>query len=122
VTVSYFVRYEISPRDPQRFLEHYRNVHVPILARWPGMRRVVLHTGVSTRDSLPTQEGGTFLLAQLEFESQADLDAAFASPQRAEARVDFERFPQYDGRVTHQAMAQDEIYRAPWVDANEEGA
>jgi hypothetical protein len=28
----------------------------------------------------------------------------------------------YEGAVTHQAMAQDEVFRAPWVDSNEEGA
>jgi len=28
----------------------------------------------------------------------------------------------YEGTVTHQAMAQDEVFRAPWVESNEEGA
>ena len=111
MTVSYFVRYEISPRDPQAFLEHYRTVHVPILARWPGMRRVVLHTGVAANDRFPTQQGGAFLLAQLEFESRADMEAAFASPQRAEARKEFEAFPPYEGTVTHQAMFSEEAWR-----------
>lgn len=112
MTVSYFVRYEISPRDPQAFLEHYRNVHVPILARWPGMRRVVLHTGVvAANDRFPVRQGAAFLLAQLEFESQADMEAALASPQRGEAREDFEAFPPYEGTVTHQAMFSEEAWR-----------
>jgi uncharacterized protein (TIGR02118 family) len=111
MTVSYFVRYEISPRDPQAFLEHYRKVHVPILARWPGMRRVVLHTAAAVNDRFPTQAGGAFLLAQLEFESQADLEAAFASRERAEARRDFESFPPFEGTVTHQAMFSEEAWR-----------
>ena len=122
MSVSYFVRYDISARDPQGFLRYYRENHVPILARWPGMRRVVLHTNLSTRDAFPVEGGKTFLLAQLEFESRADLDAALASPQRAEARRDFEQFPAYEGKVVHQAMAQEEAFRAPWLDGNEEGA
>ena len=51
------------------------------------------------------------LLAQLEFASQADLQAALNSPQRAEARRDFEKFPPYEGTVTHQAMTSDEAWR-----------
>jgi uncharacterized protein (TIGR02118 family) len=112
MSVSYFVRYEISPRDPRAFLEHYRNVHVPILARWPGMRRVVLHTGIAAKDTMATQPGGAFLLAQLEFESQAALEAAFASPERAEARRDFQSFPPFEGTVTHQAMSSEEAWRS----------
>lgn len=122
MTVSYFVRYDITGPDLKGFLDAYRKNHVPILARWPGMRRVVLHTPVESKDPFQVNRGTTFLLAQLEFESQADLEAAFASRERAEARRDFERFPPLEGRVTHQVMRQNEVFRAPWVDANEEGA
>jgi uncharacterized protein (TIGR02118 family) len=111
VTVSYFVRYEIAPADEKAFLEHYRTRHVPILARWPGIRRVVLHTAAVGNDAFPVERGGSVLLAQLEFDSQADLQAALNSPQRAEARRDFEKFPLYEGTVTHQAMTSDEAWR-----------
>jgi uncharacterized protein (TIGR02118 family) len=111
MTVSYFVRYEIAPANAKAFLEHYRNKHLPILSRWPGMRRVVLHTGIETKDAFPVNQGRTFLLAQLEFESQADLDKAMQSPQRAEARRDFKEFPPFKGMVTHQAMTSDEVWR-----------
>ena len=111
MTVSYFVRYDIVPSSEKAFLEYYRTRHVPILARWPGMRRVVLYTGVAAKDSLQVNEGKTFLLAQLEFESQADLERAMQSPQRAEARLDFQEFPPFAGTVTHQAMTSDEAWR-----------
>ena len=111
MTVCYFVRYEIVPSNEKAFLEHYKTRHVPILARWPGMRRVVLHTSVASKDSFPVNEGRTFLLAQLEFESQADLENAMQSPQRAEARLDFQKFPPFEGPVTHQAMTSDEAWR-----------
>lgn len=112
MSVSYFVRYDIVTPDAAGFVEHYRAHHVPILARWPGMRRVILHTSVRTKDAFPVNAGEAFLLAQLEFESQADLEAALASPQRAEARRDFERFPAYEGTVVHQAMASEEVWRS----------
>ena len=120
MTVSYFVRYEIE--DSEEFVRHYKERHVPILARWPGMRRVVLHRPVPWTDPCPVHRGSTVLVAQLEFETQADLEQALASPERAEARRDFDRFPPYEGKVFHQAMRQEEVFRSPWLDGNEEEA
>jgi hypothetical protein len=91
MSVSYFVRYDITAVDAQRFVDRYREVHLP-------------------------------LLAQLEFESVESMEAALQSEARAAAREDFRRFPPYEGSVVHQAMAQEEVFRAPWVDGNEEGA
>ena len=109
MTVSYFVRYE-GEADPD-FVRNYKERHVPILARWPGMRRVVLHTPVPWTDPCPVSEARAFLVAQLEFESQADLDRALASPERLQARRDFEAFPAREGEVSHQAMKSEEVWR-----------
>jgi uncharacterized protein (TIGR02118 family) len=111
VSVSYFVRYEGEASE--EFLRYYREHHVPILARWPGMRRVVLHTVLPFKDRFEVSQGKASLLAQLEFETRADLDAALASAQRAEARRDFEKFPSFGGQVFHQAMASEEVWRKP---------
>ena len=120
MTVSYFVRYEIDESD--EFVRHYKAAHVPILARWPGMRRVILHTPVPFTDPCPVNRGASFLVAQLEFESQENLDRALASPERAAARKNFQAFPPYEGKVFHQAMRQEEVFRSPWLDGNEEEA
>jgi uncharacterized protein (TIGR02118 family) len=120
MTVSYFVRYEVEA--PDEFIRHYRDRHVPILARWPGMRRILLHTNLKVQDPFQVDRGKAFLVAQLEFESQADLDHALASPERAEARRDSQAFPPHEGKVFHQAMAQEEVFRSPWLDGNEEEA
>jgi uncharacterized protein (TIGR02118 family) len=122
MSVSYFVRYDIESADLDGFLRRYREVHVPLVARWPGLRRMVLHTPLGWRDPFPVNAGKTVLMAQLEFENEASMNAAFASRERAAAREDFKQFPSYAGTVVHQAMAQDEVYRAPWLDGNEEGA
>src|ERR671933_575852 len=39
------------------------------------------------------------------------MQRAFQSPERAEAREDFKRFPAFTGTVTHQAMASHEAWR-----------
>src|SRR5258706_11908549 len=122
MTVSYFVRYEMEPADVEGFMSRSREVHVPLVSRWPGLRRMVLHTPLAWHDPFPVNPGKAVLMAQLEFEDEAAMNAAFASRERAEAREDFKRFPRFEGTVGHQAMAQDEVYRAPWLDGNEEGA
>jgi hypothetical protein len=40
----------------------------------------------------------------MQFDSASDLNAALRSQARAQARDDFQRFPQFCGEVTHEAM------------------
>ncbi|HSA90735.1 MAG TPA: EthD family reductase [Burkholderiales bacterium] len=108
MSVSYFVRYDIE--SSEEFLRHYREKHVPILARWPGLQRVVLHTPAGWNDPAPVNRGRVALLAQLEFESEDALNRALASRERAEAREDFKRFMTFEGTVTHQAMNSEEVW------------
>ena len=111
MTVSYFVRYDIQTPELAAFLDRYRKVHVPLVARWPGLRRMVLHTPVDWKDPFPVNRGKAVLIAQLEFDSEAAMNRAFASRERAEAREDFKRFMTFEGSVTHQAMASEEVWR-----------
>jgi len=111
VSVSYFVRYDIEVPDVAAFVRRYREVHVAVVARWPGLRAVTLHTPLAWRDPFPVNPGKAVLMAQLEFDTQADLERAFASRERAEAREDFKRFMAFEGTVTHQAMATEEVWR-----------
>ncbi|HEX2567195.1 MAG TPA: EthD family reductase [Burkholderiales bacterium] len=112
MSVSYFVRYDIRAQDLARFLSYYEEHHVPVLAGWPGLRRVVLHKPIGWQDPSPVNRGASVLLAQLEFESIDALNHALASPERAEARRDFQRFPPFEGTVTHQAMQTVEAWRS----------
>jgi uncharacterized protein (TIGR02118 family) len=111
VSVSYFIRYDIQARDAGEFIDYYRNKHVPVLARLPGLKRVVLHTPVEWSDTWPVSRGRALLLAQLEFDSTKALHAACASPERAAARADMANFPPFEGVVTHQALASAEAWR-----------
>ena len=111
MSVSYFVRYDVKPADEAAFRSYYREHHVNALARWPGLKRVVLHAPIPWSDAWPVNRGQAVLLAQLEFDSAEAMHAAFASPERAEARADMANFPPFEGVVTHQAFQSAEAWR-----------
>jgi uncharacterized protein (TIGR02118 family) len=111
MSVSYFIRYEIHAADVAEFLERYRRGHVAILAKLPGLLRVVLHTPAEWNDPFAVNRGDAVLLAQLEFASAEALKAALFSDARAEARIDMQSFPAFGGTVTHQAMQSEEAWR-----------
>ena len=76
------------PDDPDTFDEHYRNVHTPIINRYPGLRemRVSHIAGVGSR-------GAPYhLMAEMFFDSQADLDEALTSGPGAESARDLRNF------------------------------
>jgi uncharacterized protein (TIGR02118 family) len=108
--VSYFVRYRGQAADPRAFACYYENEHAQVLRRFSGIRALILHQPVSWTDPFPVRADGTELLAQLSFETAADLDAALKSDARRDARADFARFPAFTGEVTHQAMSSRVIF------------
>ena len=110
MSVSYFVRYEVAVPDLDQFLDRYRKIHVPLVATWPGLRRMVMHTPMEWTDPSPVNKGKAVLMAQLEFDSEAAMNKAFASPERAAAREDFKRFMTFEGKVIHQAMKSEEVW------------
>ena len=110
MTVSYLVRYHGTAPDPEGFLAHYRTSHAPILGRFPGIRSLVLHRGADFTDPFPVNPGGNLLIAQMVFDDLSALNAALASPARAEARDDFANFPRFDGDVTHQAFVAETLF------------
>jgi uncharacterized protein (TIGR02118 family) len=109
-SVSYFVRYEGQADSPAAFLEYYRERHAPILMRFPGIRRIVLHTPVAWHDPFPVQPDRFALLAQMIFDTQHDLDRALESEARSAARGDFGSFPPFHGLVFHQATRSEEVF------------
>jgi uncharacterized protein (TIGR02118 family) len=102
--ISYFVRYRGSAADPAGFVDHYATHHAAILKKFTGIRTLSLHEPVDWNDPFPVQPDGTALLAQMTFDTPADLERALRSEARRRAREDFGRFPKFCGEVTHQAM------------------
>jgi uncharacterized protein (TIGR02118 family) len=108
--ISYFVRYEGKAEDEEAFLAHYRDRHSPILARFPGIRRIVLHTPTMWHDPFPVKPDRFALVAQMIFDTKEDLDNALQSEERAFAREDFSAFPPFHGVVYHQATISEEVF------------
>ena len=108
--VSYFVRYRGTSSDPAAFRTYYETRHAEILRGFTGIRSLVLHEPVAWNDPCPVHPGGSLMLAQMTFDTPADLDAALRSPARHEARADFARFPPFAGDVTHEAMVRKVIF------------
>jgi uncharacterized protein (TIGR02118 family) len=102
--VSYFVRYRGSSSDAHAFHVHYETRHAAILRQFPNIRSLIVHGPAAWNDPFPVQRGETFLLAQMQFDSASDLDAALRSTARRQARDDFHSFPPFSGDVTHEAM------------------
>jgi uncharacterized protein (TIGR02118 family) len=76
MTARFLVLYE-TPADPAAFDRHYREVHLPLARRLPGLRRYTVGgeaTGV--RGGEPCH-----LVAELEWDTMEELRAAFASPE-----------------------------------------
>jgi uncharacterized protein (TIGR02118 family) len=76
MTARFLVLYE-TPADPAAFDRHYRQVHVPLARRLPGLRRYLLG------DRPADVRGGEpcYLVAELEWNTMEELHAAFASPE-----------------------------------------
>jgi uncharacterized protein (TIGR02118 family) len=102
--VSYFVRYRGTASDPAAFRRYYESRHASLLRQFPGIRSLVLHYPAEWRDPFPVRPGETCLLAQMQFDSANDLDAALHSEARRRARDDFQQFPPFSGEITHEAM------------------
>lgn len=77
------------PTDPAAFDAYYASTHTPIAQRIPGLRRL----GVS-RGSVRSPDGSSpfHCVAVLDFDSIADVEAAFASPEGQATAGDLDNF------------------------------
>jgi uncharacterized protein (TIGR02118 family) len=77
-----------QPDDPAAFDAHYREVHAPIIHRYPGLRdlRTVRVEPIGPR-STPY-----YLMAEMSFDSRADLDLALTSDAGVESARDLRSF------------------------------
>jgi uncharacterized protein (TIGR02118 family) len=77
-----------KPDDTDAFDAHYRDVHMPIVSRYPNLRDVRLSklAGVGGR------EAAYYLMAEMTFDTAADLDDAIMSEPGAESARDLRNF------------------------------
>jgi len=85
MTARFLALYE-TPADPETFDRHYREVHIPLLRRLPGLRRY------SVSQDLTTLYGGPcYLVTELEWDTMDELRAAFATPEGQATAADAAR-------------------------------
>jgi uncharacterized protein (TIGR02118 family) len=78
-----------TPADPKAFDKYYFDHHVPLAWKIPGVRKYqVSRGGVVT----PAGPSAFHLIATLTFDSIADIQKAFASPEGQAAVADVQKF------------------------------
>ncbi len=91
------------PADTAAFDRHYREVHIPLAKRLPGLRRYTI-----SRDPAAVRGSAYYLVAELDWDDMDSLKAAFASPEgQATARDVAELAP--DGGVRSLIFGVEEI-------------
>lgn len=74
--VRFLVLYN-TPEDPGAFDRHYREVHIPLTKKLPGLRRYTMgRHATAIRGGEPY-----YLIAELEWDDMAALQKAFQSPE-----------------------------------------
>jgi uncharacterized protein (TIGR02118 family) len=79
-----------NPEDPAAFDAHYRDVHAPIVGRYPNL----LGMRLNRADGVGGRPAAFYLVAEMSFASRADLDAALASEAGIESGRDLRNFAQ----------------------------
>lgn len=78
-----------TPTDPISFEAHYVNVHVPLVVKMPKLKN---YTFSKTRPSTSEGAPATFLIAFLDYETEADLNESLSSDEGKAAVADVSNF------------------------------
>ena len=82
-TMARFLVLWDAPQDPDTFERHYREVHVPLVKKVPGVRRYTF-----SRNAAPVRGDLYYQVAELEFDDLAALRQAFATPEARAVAAD----------------------------------
>jgi uncharacterized protein (TIGR02118 family) len=66
-----------TPDDTDAFDRHYRDVHIPLAQRLPGLRRFTFSRSVTAVQG----EDPAYLIAELDFDDDAAMQEALRSPE-----------------------------------------
>ena len=86
-----------QPSDPDAFDAHYRDTHVPLATQLPGLIQFTIGHGKPMDPSQPAP----YLVAELDFESEEAMGAAFASDEGKAAGADVANFATGGATMTH---------------------
>jgi uncharacterized protein (TIGR02118 family) len=99
------------PRDPAEFERYYRQRHMPLVQRIPGVRNIRFGRVRNTSDGSPSPY---FLVSDVYFDDVAAFETAQASPEMAAALEDVPNFA--SGGVTIMVCEYDDV--PPLADAS----
>ncbi len=112
IVLSAYYRGDVRPDDRKRFNSYLKNVHMPSVARWPGLRGLRL----LTNDRQPYLEEAPqyYQAIELSFDSEKDLESSMASQERVETKElsqqDHAQFKDlFKGDILHTIYAATEI-------------
>jgi uncharacterized protein (TIGR02118 family) len=89
-TPARFLVFWERPTDPEAFERHYREVHIPLARKIPGLRSYAI-----TDTSEPVRGEAYFRIAELRWDSMDDLRAGFASTEARAVADDVEKLEQW---------------------------
>src|SRR3569833_595012 len=78
-----------TPTDAAAFDKYYAETHIPLAKKLPGLKRYAISKGPV---GSPAGPSGIHLVAILTFDSTADIQAAFASPEGKATGADVPKF------------------------------
>ena len=88
ISVEYY-----GPNNTEAFEQHYRDVHVPLAAKIPGLRRFTLSYPRGLGTASPQA------VAEMWFDDAGALTAALKSPEMASAGADAQTFALQETRM-----------------------
>ena len=94
-----FIALYAKPDDPTAFNSYYRETHLPLARKIPGLKRLEL----SRVKGAPVGEPRYYLMAELYFEDMAALKAGLGSPEGAAAGKDVMNFA---AKLVHMMIAE----------------
>lgn len=99
--LSYMVEYEGPAVDENAWHQFYVEGHPPLLAKFPGIRKIEIYTPAVVISALPFALRKSMQRNKTVFDSPDAMNAAMASPVRAALRRDFHAFPEFSGAARH---------------------
>ena len=88
------------PTDPDHFRSYYEDTHLPLVARFPGLRGHRYSFDVAAA----ADESPYFCVFEAEFRDGAALGAAMGSPQGQEVAADVPNFAQRPPTLIHYSV------------------
>jgi uncharacterized protein (TIGR02118 family) len=78
------------PSDPEAFERHYREIHIPLARKMPGLRSYAI-----SDNPVPVRGEPYFRIAELRWDSMDELHAGIASPEARAVSEDTDRLAEW---------------------------